>query len=51
MPIHVRVTQFEEIASLREQYRQEMNCQIIHDSIHERPGWTKEYGLEMDGAK
>ena len=26
-------------------YRQEMNCQIIHDSIHARAGWTEEYRL------
>jgi GNAT superfamily N-acetyltransferase len=29
-------------------YRVEMNCQIIHDSIHERKGWTREYALELD---
>ena len=27
-----------------------MNCQIIHDSIHERPGWTQEYVLELAGS-
>src|ERR1022692_3123677 len=27
-----------------------MNCQIVHDSIHRRPGWTREYALELDGA-
>ena len=26
-------------------YRLEMACQIIHDSIHGRPGWTEEYIL------
>jgi GNAT superfamily N-acetyltransferase len=26
-------------------YRLEMSCQIIHDSIHRRPGWTQEYFL------
>jgi GNAT superfamily N-acetyltransferase len=31
-------------------YRQEMNCQIIHDSIHERPGWTNEYSLQVNGV-
>ena len=31
-------------------YRQEMNCQIIHDSIHERPGWTNEYSLQANGV-
>lgn len=28
-------------------YRHEMNCQIIHDSIHTRGGWTNEYALTM----
>jgi GNAT superfamily N-acetyltransferase len=31
-------------------YRQEMSCQIIHDSIHERPGWTNELLLQVHGA-
>ena len=38
------------IESLREQYRQEMNCQIVHESIHGRPGWTREFALYLDGA-
>jgi len=38
----------EELKSLRELYRQEMNCQIIHDSVHPRPGWTMEYMLHAD---
>jgi hypothetical protein len=29
-----------EILGLRERYREEMNCQIVHDSIHRRTGWT-----------
>jgi GNAT superfamily N-acetyltransferase len=29
----------------RDLYRQEMSCQIIHDSIHFRAGWTLEYLL------
>jgi GNAT superfamily N-acetyltransferase len=45
-----RVSQLSEIESLREEYREEMNCQIVHDSIHGRPGWTHEYALELDGA-
>ena len=32
----------------RDLYRQEMSCQIIHDSIHFREGWTREY-LLLDG--
>jgi GNAT superfamily N-acetyltransferase len=31
-------------------YRLEMNCQIIHDSIHSRPGWTQEYLLFAGGS-
>lgn len=50
MAVDMRITRQGEIASLREQYRKEMNCQIIHDSIHVRPGWTREYALELDGA-
>ena len=30
--------------------RHEMNCQVIHDSIHARPGWTHEY-LITDGSR
>ena len=43
-----RISQVSEIQALREKYREEMNCQIIHDSIHERPGWSREYALEID---
>src|SRR5262245_34753511 len=27
-----------------------MNCQIIHDSLHSREGWTLSYLLRIDGA-
>ena len=50
MPIQARVCDISEITSLREMYREEMQCQIIHDNIHERPGWSREYLLEIDGA-
>ena len=33
------------ILPLRTRYRQEMNCQIVHDSIHTRAGWTMTYAL------
>lgn len=39
----------DEIRPLRERYRAEMNCQIVHDSIHERSGWTREYQLISSG--
>ena len=32
---------------MREQYRREMNCQIVHDSIHRRAGWTMTYLLAV----
>ena len=50
MTIGVRASELHEIELLRENYRSEMNCQIIHDSIHARPGWTREFALDDDGA-
>jgi GNAT superfamily N-acetyltransferase len=44
-----RATNLEDIRLWRDMYRQEMDCQIIHDSIHERPGWTREYLLSIAG--
>jgi GNAT superfamily N-acetyltransferase len=35
----------EDILHWRDMYRLEMSCQIIHDSIHSRFGWTQEYSL------
>jgi hypothetical protein len=34
---------------LRVRYCEEMNCQVVHDSIHLRPGWTETYLLYIDG--
>jgi GNAT superfamily N-acetyltransferase len=31
----------------RDRYSQEMNCQVIHDSIHSRNGWTREFALRL----
>ncbi len=50
MVITARASELGEIAPLREHYREEMNCQIIHDSIHGRAGWTREFALELGGA-
>jgi|SRR5437588_12245958 len=47
MAVSVRASQLSEIEPLREKYRAEMNCQIIHDSIHERVGWTREFSLHL----
>jgi GNAT superfamily N-acetyltransferase len=47
MAVSVRASELSEIEPLRERYRAEMNCQIIHDSIHERVGWTREFSLHL----
>jgi GNAT superfamily N-acetyltransferase len=38
------------VLPLRTRYRQEMNCQIVKDSIHTRPGWSLTYALSLAGA-
>lgn len=47
MAMHCRAepVDLKDIQPFREAYRAEMSCQIIHDSIHGRPGWTQEYAL------
>jgi len=49
-PARVQPSSVPEIEPWRERYREEMSCQIVHDSIHCRPGWTLTYLLEVDGA-
>jgi GNAT superfamily N-acetyltransferase len=46
MEFSVRPVEVGEILPWREVYRQEMNCQIIHDSLHGREGWTQPYLIE-----
>lgn len=50
MKIECSATSLSAIKGLRDIYRHEMHCQIIHDSLHERPGWTTPYLLSIDGA-
>jgi GNAT superfamily N-acetyltransferase len=38
------------ILPLRTRFRQEMNCQIVHDSLHTRRGWTSSYAFHLDGV-
>jgi GNAT superfamily N-acetyltransferase len=47
MTITATETDLEHIRPWRDSYRQEMSCQIIHDSIHARPGWTREFMLRV----
>lgn len=49
MSISIVKVPLRKILSLRERYRQEMNCQIVHDSWHER-GFTTSYSISVDGA-
>jgi GNAT superfamily N-acetyltransferase len=46
--IHAALTVAPVVSALRTRYRQEMNCQIVKDSIHARPGWAKTYALGLD---
>jgi len=50
MAFSARTTDLKDIVQWRDMYRLEMACQIVHDSIHERPGWTDEYMLYAAGA-
>jgi GNAT superfamily N-acetyltransferase len=47
MQAKARLADHAETLSFRVRYRQEMNCQIVHDSIHRRPGWTLSYMLQI----
>lgn len=44
-PISVRQVALKKLAVMREAYRAEQNCQIVHDSIHPRRGWTREFTI------
>jgi GNAT superfamily N-acetyltransferase len=44
-PISIRQVTLQAISAMREAYRAEQDCQIIHDSIHVRRGWTREFAI------
>ena len=48
MRIEVAAVPLGDIADMREEYRREMACQIVHDSWHSR-GFTTSYLLRLDG--
>lgn len=50
MELSAEATDAGDVFPWRDMYRLEMNCQIIHDSIHSRPGWTQEYLLFIGGV-
>ena len=45
MAIVARPSDFNDLVLLRDEFRREVNCQIIHDSLHTRPGWTQSWLL------
>jgi GNAT superfamily N-acetyltransferase len=50
MQIQVEQACHESILPFRARHRAEMNCQIVHDSIHRREGWTISYLLLLEGT-
>ncbi len=50
MRLAARPVAIGEIAAWRDIYRREMNCQIVHDDMHARSGWTQPYLFEADGV-
>jgi GNAT superfamily N-acetyltransferase len=50
MKLSAKAANVEDVLPWRDMYRLEMGCQIIHDSIHRRPGWTQEYFLFAGGT-
>lgn len=49
MEISVVKPHSKDIFALRALRRKEMNCQIVHDSIHRRKGWTQTFQFSTDG--
>ena len=50
MAVRILSATADDILPLRARYREEMNCQIVHDSIHRREGWTRSHRFEVDGC-
>lgn len=49
MKIQIKPVSAAETLPLRARLREESNCQIVHDSIHQRAGWTTSHLLECGG--
>jgi RimJ/RimL family protein N-acetyltransferase len=50
MHAHATLTVAHAVLPLRTRQRREMNCQIVHDSLHDREGWTRTYSLSLAGV-
>lgn len=38
-----------EVSDSHDRYLRQMNCQVVHASLHTRAGWTREYVLRVGG--
>ena len=47
MKIQALRVEVADLAKMRDVYQHEMNCQIVHDSLHARAGWTESYSLHL----
>jgi len=50
MPALATLSSPDIVLPLRVRYRQEMNCQVVKDSIHTREGWALTYACSLDGV-
>src|SRR5436190_5471137 len=50
MELSAKAADVQDILAWRDMYRLEMACQIIHDSLHSRKGWTEPYLLIAGGV-
>lgn len=48
--VQAKLASREAILPLRTRFREEMNGQIVHDSIHRREGWSSSWLLELQGV-
>src|SRR5438445_9280978 len=48
MELSAQAAPVQDIVPWRDHHRQEMNCQIVHDSLHSRNGWTRSYLLVQE---
>jgi len=48
--VRTQLASAEDVLPMRTRHREEMNCQIVHDSIHKRPGWTLTYRLDVNAT-
>jgi GNAT superfamily N-acetyltransferase len=49
--MRVHGVELREIEGMRDMYRHEMNCQVMFDSIHGRPGWSHEHLITEGDSK